>query len=190
MANKVLLNGKKSKKNLIYKCSRCGNLHAFISGETASPCEICVEKNIQQHWVETNKALIIATKNIRKEIEKNKTFLDKISDFITDFSGSELFIFLHIIWFSFWLVYNLSVKDPFDPFPFGLLTLIVSLEAIILATFILVSQNRQSEVSDMRSELDFQIDRKAESNIAEILALQAKMYSLLKRNGNNKKTKK
>jgi len=115
------------------------------------------------------------------KIEKNKTFLDKISDFITDFSGSELFIFLHIIWFSFWLVYNLIASQPFDPYPFGLLTLVVSLEAIFLATFILISQNKTDQINDIRSELDYQTDIKSEKNTAEVLALLKKIYSLSKK---------
>lgn len=187
---KVLKVGQKSKTDKIYRCSRCGNLEAMISGEIAKVCEVCSDRGYKDNtWIETNKDILIVTKNIKKEFERKESISDKISDKITDFCGSMAFIYIHIVWFGFWLIYNLAVKNPFDPFPFGLLTLIVSLEAIILATFILISQNRQSEVSDMRSELDYQIDRKAESNIAEILALQAKIYSLLKKNGNNKKKK-
>jgi uncharacterized membrane protein len=182
---KILKVGKKAKKDLIYRCSRCGNLQAMIEGEVASPCEICIEKGNEQDWVETNKHILIATKNIKKEIESKKTITDKISDAITDFCGSMNFIYIHIVWFSAWLIYNLTVTDPFDPFPFGLLTLIVSLEAILLATFILISQNRQSEVQDQRSELDYQIDMKSEKNTAEILTLLAKIYNLVKKN--NKK---
>ena len=187
MAQKILKVGQKSKKDLIYKCSKCGNLQAMIKGEVASACEICLEKNNKQHWLETNKHVIIATKNIKKEIEKRKTVADKISDVITAFCGHMFFVYLHVIWFSLWLLYNLTAPDPFDPFPFGLLTMIVSLEAIILATFILISQNRQGEVSDLRSELDFQTDMRAEKNTAEILALLAKIYNLIKKNNKNKK---
>jgi len=185
MANKILKVGKKAKKDLIYKCSRCGNLQAMIEGEVASPCEICIEKGNKQDWLETNKHILIMTKNIRKEIERKKTASDKISDGITDFCGSMKFIYIHIVWFISWLIYNLNAKDPFDPFPFGLLTLIVSLEAILLATFILISQNRQSEVQDLRSELDYQTDIRSEKNTAETLALLSKIYNEIKKN--NKK---
>jgi len=185
MAQKVLKVGKKSKKDLIFKCSKCGNLEAMIEGEIASACEICLDNNKQQNWLETNKHIIIATKNIKKEIAKRKSVADKISDIITDFCGSMLFVYLHIIWFTLWLLYNLTVPDPFDPFPFGLLTLVVSLEAIILATFILISQNRQGEVTDLRAELDYQTDLRAEKNTAEILTLLARIYNKIKKN--NKK---
>jgi len=178
--------GKKSKKNLIYKCSRCGNLHAMIKGEVASACEICSEKNVKYEWLETSREFLIMTKNIKNEIEKNKTSADKISDVITDFCGSMAFIYIHLIWFSFWIVYNLFSLNPFDPFPFGLLTLVVSLEAIMLATFIMISQNQQGEIMDLRSELDYQTDRKAEKNSAETLALLTKIYAMLKKNNRKK----
>jgi uncharacterized membrane protein len=181
MSNNVLKVGKKAKKDLIYKCSKCGNLQAFITGEYASACEICFKKGIKQHWNETNQNILLATKNIKKIIEKRKNFIDKVSDKITEFTGSMAFVYLHIIWFGLWLLYNLTSPEAFDPYPFGLLTLIVSLEAIILATFILISQNRQSEISDMRSELDYETDIRSEKNSAEILALLKKIQANMKK---------
>lgn len=80
---------------------------------------------------------------------------DRVADKITAFSGSMLFVYLHIIWFTVWIVLNVT-SLAFDPFPFGLLTLIVSLEAIFLSTFVMLSQNRESARSDIRSEIDFE----------------------------------
>jgi uncharacterized membrane protein len=82
---------------------------------------------------------------------------DRVSDRITAFAGSVLFIYLHVIWFTAWIVANLT-RWRVDPFPFGLLTLIVSLEAIFLSTFVLISQNRESVRADMRSGTDFETD--------------------------------
>ena len=65
------------------------------------------------------------------------------------------FVYLHVIWFALWCIGNL-IWWRFDPFPFGLLTLIVSLEAIFLSTFVLLSQNRESARSDMRADSDFE----------------------------------
>lgn len=71
---------------------------------------------------------------------------DRVADAITRASGSMWFVYLHVAWFGVWLVWNLSARfTHFDPFPFGLLTMIVSLEAIFLATFIMISQNRAEE---------------------------------------------
>jgi uncharacterized membrane protein len=80
---------------------------------------------------------------------------ERIADQITMFSGSMLFVYLHVAWFTVWIVLNVTVVR-FDPFPFGLLTLIVSLEAIFLSTFVLLSQNREAARQDLRSEIDFE----------------------------------
>jgi len=107
------------------------------------------------------------------EIEKQKTFLDKTADFLVDKIGRPGFVFLHMAWFALWISINVNLLPfgVFDPFPFGLLTMIVSLEAIFLAIFILISQNRAAQVSDLRSELDYEIDVQAEKRSAEILKL-------------------
>jgi uncharacterized membrane protein len=68
----------------------------------------------------------------------------RLADVITTFSGSMRFVGLHVAWFAAWIAINL-VGPAFDPFPFGLLTMIVSLEAIFLSTFVLISQNRVEE---------------------------------------------
>jgi uncharacterized membrane protein len=91
---------------------------------------------------------------------------NRAADAMTAFSGSMIFIYLHVIWFGAWLLCNEGVFGKsliFDPFPFGLLTLIVSLEAIFLSTFVLISQNRQQERDDRRSQADYENDIRAET---------------------------
>lgn len=90
---------------------------------------------------------------------KKKTVGDAAADLITTFVGSWQCIGLHTIWFSLWFLFRLDIN---------LLTLIVSLEAIILCTIILMSQNRQSEKDRAKAELDLQIDTKAETLIESI----------------------
>ncbi|MBD3318705.1 DUF1003 domain-containing protein [Candidatus Woesearchaeota archaeon] len=170
-----------SATSTIYECNKCGNLTACLKGEKLPRCSICEENNRKQQWKKTNQHLLIRTKDVTKEFEKNRSVSDMIADFITAFCGSMFFVYIHIIWFALWLIYNIVAQNPFDPFPFGLLTLIVSLEAIVLATFILISQNRQGAISELRSELDYQIDLKSEKNIAELLAIQREMYETLKK---------
>jgi len=90
---------------------------------------------------------------------------DRIADGMTAFSGSMAFVYLHAGWFVLWLLLNLGLFGSaavFDPFPFGLLTLIVSLEAIFLSTFVLISQNRQGGRADVRSELDYETNVRSE----------------------------
>ncbi len=90
---------------------------------------------------------------------------DHLADRITAFAGSLKFVYLHAVWFGVWIIVNVGVfgqTDEFDKFPFGLLTMIVSLEAIFLSTFVMVSQNRQAQRSDVRSELDFEANLRSE----------------------------
>lgn len=121
--------------------------------------------------VERNIATIL---EVRQEQERSKHLQDRVADWITAFSGSMPFVYLHLAWFGLWLLLNLrwlpGIK-PFDPFPFGLLTMIVSLEAIFLSTFVLVSQNRMSLVADQRADLDLQINLLSEYEITRVLTL-------------------
>ena len=87
---------------------------------------------------------------------------------ITKFSGSMLFVYLHVIWFTIWIVLNVT-RWRFDPFPFGLLTLVVSLEAIVLTGFVLRAQSRMTMQADRRAELDLQINLLAEQELTAIL---------------------
>jgi uncharacterized membrane protein len=81
----------------------------------------------------------------------------QVADAITRFSGSFLFIQLHVVWFAAWIVLNLIPATRFDSFPFGLLTLIVSLEAIFLSTFVLMSQNRAAQRDEERESDDLRV---------------------------------
>ena len=90
---------------------------------------------------------------------------DRASDAVTGFAGSLPFVYLHAGWFLGWLLVNFGAFGAalvFDPFPFGLLTLIVSLEAIFLSTFVMISQNREAARAEIRAELDFETNVRAE----------------------------
>jgi uncharacterized membrane protein len=109
----------------------------------------------------------------RQAAERKKSPQERLADTLTGFSGSMLFVYLHVFWFGLWIVLNMGGfgLKPFDPFPFGLLTLIVSLEAIFLSTFVLISQNRANAVADKRADLDLQIDLFSEHEITRLLIL-------------------
>lgn len=79
------------------------------------------------------------------------------------------FVLLHVIWFASWICVNLLAPSAFDPFPFGLLTLVVSLEAIFLSTFVLITQNRQSTRSEEHSRQDFETNVYAEA-LSELMS--------------------
>ena len=168
--------GDKCEDSRIYRCDNCKEPKALLEGDKAPVCDFCNNNN---SWKPTNKELIIKTKDVKKEFQKRLSLSEKISQKITDFCGSMNFIYIHLLWFGFWIIYNLTSTAPFDPFPFGFLTLIVSLEAIILATFILIAQNRQGEISEVRSELDYQVDLHSEKRTAEVILLLKEINSKL-----------
>jgi uncharacterized membrane protein len=110
--------------------------------------------------------------NANKEIQRLRDAEDRVADKITIFAGNMKFVYLHTVWFALWILVNMGLLGTalvFDDFPFGLLTLIVSLEAIFLSTFVMISQNRQGEAAVLRSELDYQTDVKAELEIDIIM---------------------
>lgn len=119
--------------------------------------------------------------NSRRTAAEQRTTEERLADAITDFSGRMYFVYFHIVWFAVWILINLGVLgiQPFDPYPFGLLTMIVSLEAIFLATFVLISQNRLSAEADRRADLDLQIGLLTEYELTRVLnmldAIQDKM---------------
>jgi uncharacterized membrane protein len=90
---------------------------------------------------------------------------DRVADAITGFAGSLQFVYLHSLWFGVWILLNIGLAGAalvFDRYPFGLLTMIVSLEAIFLSTFVMVSQNRQAMRTEVRSQLDFEANLRSE----------------------------
>lgn len=121
-------------------------------------------------------------KHLTHEFEKLKSWEDQLADAITNFCGKMSFVYIHITWFGLWILINIGaffIVDKFDPFPFGLLTLIVSLEAIFLATFVMISQNRTARQADLRAQLDYETDVKAEQEIEQILALLQEIHTAL-----------
>ena len=110
---------------------------------------------------------------LRKKAARQRGVQDRIADFITAFSGSMQFLWLHVIWFAAWIVLNSGRVGlaPFDPFPYGLLTMTVSLEAIFLATFVLISQNRLSREADFRADLDLHIGLLSEHELTRSLRM-------------------
>jgi uncharacterized membrane protein len=112
---------------------------------------------------------------------------DHTADSITTIAGSMRFVYIHVIWFGVWIALNVGLAGfdhEFDEFPFGLLTMIVSLEAIFLSTFVMISQNRQAARSDLRSQLDFENNIRGEIwsvHIGEALGLDVDHVELVVR---------
>jgi uncharacterized membrane protein len=119
---------------------------------------------------------VAAIMDMQRKEAAGRTVQDRLAELMTHFSGSMAFVYFHAIWFGLWMLLNLGLlKIPhiteFDPYPFGLLTLVVSLEAIFLSTFVLIAQNNLAAVSERRAELDLQVNLLAEQKTAKILEL-------------------
>ena len=108
-------------------------------------------------------------RNVNEEVAEQLTIVQRVSDWLAWFSGSVQFLVLHIAWFIVWVSMNTILPvDHFDPFPFGLLTMIVSLEAIFLSCFVLISQNRQVEKDRLRGDIEYNVNIKAELEVAHL----------------------
>ena len=108
---------------------------------------------------------------------------DRLSDAISRATGSAPFALFHIVGFSVWFVLNARMVpgiEPFDPFPFNFLTLVVALEAIFLSVFVLMSQNRMTRQAEKRRHLDLQVNMLAEQELTAILRM---VHALCKKHG-------
>lgn len=126
-----------------------------------SPLASVVERNIE--------ALVA----VRKERLQNRTAQERFVDAVTAFAGSLAFVYLHATILVVWLVANtghLGIK-PWDPYPFVMLAMAASVEAIFISTFVLIGQNRQSEAADQRADLDLQINLLAEHEITRLVTM-------------------
>lgn len=109
---------------------------------------------------------------LEQAAREQRTSVDRIAEYIANFCGSMSFVWVHVIWFGGWILLNtIPGLRHVDPFPFTFLTLIVSLEAIFLSTFILISQNLETRMSERRSHLDLQLNMLSEQENTKMLAI-------------------
>ena len=125
------------------------------------PLSDVIERNIQ------NQA------RLRLDAASARTFQERMADAITAFAGSMSFVYLHVLWFGLWVLLNTGWfgMRPFDPFPYSLLTMIVSLEAIFLSTFILISQNRSGVEADARADVALHVGLLTEHEVTRTLQM-------------------
>ncbi|HEY4184497.1 MAG TPA: DUF1003 domain-containing protein [Polyangia bacterium] len=112
-----------------------------------------------------------ASRNVNQAAKDMRTTIQRAADAIAAWSGSIVFLMLHCLAFAGWIVVNMGLIPSFpvfDPYPFGLLTMAVSLEAIILSVFVLLSQNRQVAKDRVRSDIEYEVNLKAELEIAHL----------------------
>ena len=109
---------------------------------------------------------------LEEAAREQRTPTDRVAEVIARFCGSMTFVWVHVVWFGGWIAFNsLPGVKHLDPFPFTFLTLVVSLEAIFLSTFILISQNHDSRISEKRNHLDLQINLLSEQENTKMLTI-------------------
>lgn len=121
-------------------------------------------------------------KSFRAKFKAKRKWYDEFADFMTEKFGTFSFFAWNFAWYVVWVVWNngfIPGLPVFDPFPHNFLTMAVSLEAIFLSIIVLISQNRQSSIADLREEIDFNINVKAEQEITKILGMVDEIHAHL-----------
>lgn len=119
--------------------------------------------------------MTLSQRNIRlvemleRSERRRRTAVESAIDGLAWWAGQPSFALLHLSWFAGWIACNSVATQPFDPYPFTFLTMVVSLEAILLASFVLAAQNRMSQEADRRAQLDLQLDMLSEQELTAIL---------------------
>lgn len=123
----------------------------------------------------------MAVRAIKAQQAASATLIEHVSAQISKNAGSTPFLLVHIVWFGGWIAWNTGMMPfrPFDPFPFGLLTMVVSLEAIFLSIFILMAQNRESAIGELREETTLVVNLRIEAEVTKCLQLIAGLYTRL-----------
>jgi uncharacterized membrane protein len=141
------------------------------------------ESQFRQHLIDNVNASREFVRSLKAEADEKRSFPEKVADVLTAAFGSMWFLVINVVWFAVWIAINLGLipgVQPFDPFPFGLLTMVVSLEAIGLAIIVLISQNRSEKVADLRGEVDLQLDILTERELTKMLKI---LIVLMEKNG-------
>ena len=118
---------------------------------------------------------------IKAQHAAERTWMETLAERLNSAASSTPFLATHLIWFAVWILWNVGLigLEPFDPFPFGLLTMIVSLEAIFLSIFVLMSQKRDSSIAELREEMSLQVSLRLEEEVTKTLQLVAGLYTRL-----------
>jgi uncharacterized membrane protein len=122
-----------------------------------------------------------AVRAIKAQQAAQRTILGAAADRLNEGASSTPFLLLHVLWFTVWIVWNTGQFGlvPFDPYPFGFLTLIVSLEAIVLSIFVLMAQKREAAIAELREEMSLQVSLRLEQEMTKTLQLVAGLYTRL-----------
>ncbi|MBV1798583.1 DUF1003 domain-containing protein [Siccirubricoccus sp. G192] len=111
---------------------------------------------------------------LEQEAAARRSLADRVADLIAGFAGTVIFVLLHLLWFVVWATVNAGLVPgvpAFDPYPFQLLCMIVSMEGVLLSTFVLIKQNRMSARADERNQLGLQIGLLSEQEVTKVIQM-------------------
>ena len=152
------------------------------SDETAPPTETPSESAKQaERRIRRSAGINTAFRAIKAQHAANRSAMEVLADRMIGFASSTPFLVVHAVLFIAWIVWNVpGIGLPqFDPYPYGMLTTIVSLEAIFLSIFVLMTQSRESKIGELREELTLQVNLRMEEEITKTLHLVAGLYARL-----------
>jgi CRP/FNR family cyclic AMP-dependent transcriptional regulator len=121
-------------------------------------------------------------RNPNDEVTLTRSIGEQLSDFLTSIAGDIRFVYFSFLWFFVWIALNLNLIPnfpAFDPYPFGFLTMVVSLEAIFLSLFVLISQNRQTARDKVRNDIEYNVNIKAEYEVRQLSKQLEEMQSMM-----------
>lgn len=155
----------------------------------ASPRRVATDETIATELREDSKqdrrtrrnAHLGAMRAVKAVHAADRTWMERIADRLTRIASSPWFLLAHIFWFAAWIVINVGATPipAFDPYPFGFLTMVVSLEAIFLSIFVLMAQGREAAIAELREELTLQVNLRMEAEVTKTLQLVAGLYTRL-----------
>jgi len=118
---------------------------------------------------------------VKAQHAKDRGPVERFAQLLNDVASSTPFLVIHVIWFLIWIPWNVGLLGlrPFDPYPFGLLTMIVSLEAIFLSIFVLLAQKREAAIAELREEIALQVGLWTELEVTKTLQLVTGLYRRL-----------
>jgi uncharacterized membrane protein len=155
------------------------------SDETATPTDASVDSARQipsaERRLRRSAGINTAFRAIKAQHASNRSAMEVLADRMIGFASSTPFLLVHALLFVAWILWNVpgSGLPRFDPYPYGMLTTIVSLEAIFLSIFVLMTQSRESRIGELREELTLQVNLRMEEEITKTLHLVAGLYARL-----------
>jgi uncharacterized membrane protein len=151
------------------------------SDETAPPTAPAKSMPSEERRVRRSAGINTAFRAIKAEHASSRSPMEVLADRMIGVASATPFLIIHAIIFIAWLFWNspISGLPKFDPYPYGMLTLVVSLEAIFLSIFVLMTQSRESRIGELREELTLQVNLRMEEEITKTLHLVAGLYSRL-----------